>query len=222
VETEDHVLKAEHIDPIKSCLNRGALHVRLHLDSKRQLLTPALKEIRRTRAKHLLQWHTKNGHENILFFMDEKIFAIEEQYNNQYNKIYAQMSLEVHSKGAEGHHPSYVMVWWGVYHQGVTPLHFCEKDVKTGAQVCQEDVLQGIVKPLNKTVFSGQKWVFQQDSAPAYKAKTTQVAAEETSGLYKAPRFGPRGVQTSTLWTINCGLFWRTWLAENITTTWIA
>jgi inhibitor of nuclear factor kappa-B kinase subunit alpha len=24
------------------------------------------------------------------------------------------------------------------------------------------------------TVFSGQKWVFQQDSAPAHKAKTTQ------------------------------------------------
>jgi hypothetical protein len=26
-------------------------------------------------------WHAENGHENILF-MDEKIFAIEEQYNN--------------------------------------------------------------------------------------------------------------------------------------------
>jgi len=37
----------------------------------------------------------------------------------------------------------------------------------------QEGVLQGVMKPLNTTVFSGQKWVFQQDSAPAYKAKTT-------------------------------------------------
>jgi inhibitor of nuclear factor kappa-B kinase subunit alpha len=40
--------------------------------------------------------------------------------------------------------------------------------------VYQEDVPQGVVKPLNTTVFSGQKWVFQQDSAPAHKAKTTQ------------------------------------------------
>jgi len=40
--------------------------------------------------------------------------------------------------------------------------------------VYQEDVLQGVVKPLNTTVFSGQKWVFQQDSAPAHKAKMTQ------------------------------------------------
>jgi len=48
----------------------------------------------------------------------------------------------------------------GVSLQGVTTLHFCEKGVKTGARVYQEDVLQGIVKPLNMTVFNGQKWVF--------------------------------------------------------------
>jgi len=38
----------------------------------------------------------------------------------------------------------------------------------------QEDMLQGVVKHLNVTLFSGQDWVFQQDSAPAHKAKTTQ------------------------------------------------
>jgi hypothetical protein len=42
----------------------------------------------------------ENVHENILF-MDEKFFTIEEQYNNQNNKIYAQTSLEVHSEVAE-------------------------------------------------------------------------------------------------------------------------
>jgi len=39
--------------------------------------------------------------------------------------------------------------------------------------VYQKGVLQGAVKPLNTTVFNGQKWVFQQESAPAHKAKTT-------------------------------------------------
>jgi hypothetical protein len=78
----------------------------VQLHSKGHLLTPALKEIRRTRAKCLLQWHAKNGHKNILF-MDEKIFTIKKQYNNQDNKIYAQMSLEVHSEGAgQPSHPS--------------------------------------------------------------------------------------------------------------------
>jgi hypothetical protein len=40
--------------------------------------------------------------------------------------------------------------------------------------VYQEDVLQGVVKHLNVTFFSGQEWVFQQDSVPVQKAKTTQ------------------------------------------------
>jgi hypothetical protein len=31
---------------------------------------------------------------------DEKIFTIEEKYNNQNNNIHAQKSLEVHSEGA--------------------------------------------------------------------------------------------------------------------------
>ena len=38
----------------------------------------------------------------------------------------------------------------------------------------QEDVLQGVVKPLNTILFSGQEWVFQQYWALAHKTKTTQ------------------------------------------------
>jgi len=124
LETEDHVPRTEHTNPIELCLMRDDLHMRAHHCSKGHLLIPALKEIWQTRATRLLQWHAKNGHENILFTV-KKILTIEEQYNNQYNKIYAQMSL-VRFEGAEGHHPSYAMVWWGVSHQGVTPLHFCE------------------------------------------------------------------------------------------------
>jgi hypothetical protein len=81
LETEDHAPKAEHIDPIKAYLIRDDLHLRAHLHSKGHLLTPALKDIIRTRAEHLLQWHAENGHENILF-VNEKIFTIEKQYNN--------------------------------------------------------------------------------------------------------------------------------------------
>ena len=92
-----HVPRAEPIDPIKSCLIKDDLHVTAHHRSKGHLLTPALKEIRRTRAERLLQWHAENEHENILF-TDEKFFTIEEQYNNQ-NKIYAQTFREVRYEG---------------------------------------------------------------------------------------------------------------------------
>jgi inhibitor of nuclear factor kappa-B kinase subunit alpha len=40
--------------------------------------------------------------------------------------------------------------------------------------VYQEDVLHGVVKLFNTSLFNGQKWVFQQESAPAHKTKTTQ------------------------------------------------
>ena len=98
--------------------------------------------------------------------------------------------------------------WFGgVSHQGVTPLHFCEKSVKTGAQVYYKGVLQGVVKPLNTTIFNGQKWVFQQNSTPAHKTTTTQEWLRGTFRALSAPRIGPRGVQTSTpldykLWAV--------------------
>jgi hypothetical protein len=89
--------------------------MRAFQQSKRHLLTLALKEIRQTRTECLLQWHAKNRHENVLF-TDEKIFTIEEQYNCQNDKIYAQTSREAKEKVPRvqrGHHPSYIMVWWG-------------------------------------------------------------------------------------------------------------
>jgi hypothetical protein len=140
-----------------SCIIRDNLHKCVQRHSKGHILTPAVKVIRRTRAEHLLQLHAENGHENILF-TDEKIFTIEEQYNNQNNKIYAKMSCEVKEnfpRAHGGHHPSYVMVWWVVSHPGVTPLHFCKKGVKL---VPEKDMLQGVVKHLNMSLFSGQEW----------------------------------------------------------------
>jgi hypothetical protein len=62
----------------------------------------------------------------------------------------------------------------------MTPLHFGENGVKIDAHVYQEVVQQGVVKPHNTTVFCGQKWGFQQDSAPANKAKMTEVWLRRT------------------------------------------
>jgi len=118
------------------------------------------------------------------------------------------------------HHPSYVMIWWEVSHQGVIYLHFCKKGGENGVRVYQEDVLQGVVKQLNMTLFSGQECVFQQDSVPAQKPRQLRTGCRGTFRSLSALRIGPRRVQTSTPGTINCGLFWRTWLAKRVTTTW--
>jgi hypothetical protein len=52
---------------------------------------------------------------------------------------------------------------------------FLQEVGATGVRLYQEDVLQGVVKQLNMTIFRGQKWVFKQDSISPQKAKTTQV-----------------------------------------------
>ena len=161
--------------------------MRAHRRSKGHLLTPAVKEVRRTRAERLLQWHAENGHENILF-TGEKIFTIEEQYNDQNNKVYAQTSLEVRSEGASRPSPflRHGLVG-GVSSNGDTSSFLRERG-ETGALVYLQDLLQGVVKPLNMTLFSGQEWVFQQDSASAHKAQSQDesgVAAEEPSNLHQ-------------------------------------
>jgi len=51
---------------------------------------------------------------------------------------------------------------------------FLQERGETCVRVYQEVVLKGVVKQLNMTLFSGQKWGFQQDSVPAQMAKTTQ------------------------------------------------
>jgi len=106
--------------------------------------------------------------------MDEKIFTIKEQYNNQNNKIYAQTFLEVCSEGAGGPSPFLHHGLVGGVPSGGDTSSYLQERVETGVRVYQEDVLQGVVKHLNMTIYSGQEWVLQQDSFPAQNSKTTQ------------------------------------------------
>ena len=158
--------------------------MRAHLRSKGHLLNPALKKVRRTRAEYLLQPHAENGHENILF-TDEKCFTIEEQYNNQNNKIYVQTSLELHSESAGMPSPFLRHGLVGGVPSGGNTSSFFQERGETGVRVYQEDVLQGVVKQLNMTLFSGQKWVSQQESFLSKRHDDSGVVEEERSGLYK-------------------------------------
>jgi len=110
------------------------------------------------------------------------------------------------------------MVWWEVSHQGGDTSSFLQERGETGVPVYQEDMLQGGVEQLNMTLFSGQKWVFQQDSFPAQKAKTTQEWLWSNLLAFSSAKNWLLGSADLTPWTINCGLFWRIWHAEIVTT----
>ena len=156
------------------------LGLRAYCWSTGHFLIPQLKKQRELKCKCLLQQYANNGHQNILF-TDDKIFTIEESFNYWNDRVYAWSSREASEivpKDERGHHPSSVMVWWGVSYSGATQLHFCEKGVKTSVKVYENTVLEPIVRGLNTTLFRNQLWTFKQDSAPAHKAKCTQVWLE--------------------------------------------
>lgn len=159
------------------------------------LLTAALKEKRKQKSKALYRRYAKNAHRQVLF-SDEKIFTVEESFNRQNDRVYASSSKkasEIIPRVERGHHPASVMVWWGVSYDGVTSLHFCEKGVKTSAKVYQTTVLENVVKPLSQTMFANKHWTFQQDSAPAHKAKTTQEWLKNNLPKFISPNDWPTG-----------------------------
>jgi hypothetical protein len=53
-----------------------------------------------------------------ILFTDEKIFTVEETYNKQNDRVYAQSSKEPRQlvpRIKQGHYLASVMLWWGVF-----------------------------------------------------------------------------------------------------------
>ncbi|XP_076056360.1 uncharacterized protein LOC143034310 [Oratosquilla oratoria] len=57
------------------------------------------------------------------------------------------------------------MVWGGIC---------VEQGVKINKDVYRRDILEAVVLPWTQQHFGDAEWTFQQDSAPAHRAKTTQ------------------------------------------------
>jgi transposase len=119
-------------------------------------LTDNLNKNRVVKSKQLLKRYAKGGLRKILFTESSK------------------EASQLVDRVQRGHYPTSVMVWWGVSYEGVTEPYFCEKGIKTSAQVHQDTILEKLAKPLNITMFNNQVWSFQQDSAPGHKARSTQ------------------------------------------------
>ena len=183
---------------LMSHLIRDDLHMTAYWQLKGHLLIRALKEIRHTKTQWLLQWHTENGYENILF-TDKKIFTIEEQYN----------------------HPTSWFGGGGVPSGGDTSSFFCEKGVKTGAvpkcikRMCYKELWNLLTRPSSMVRQGSSSRTQLLPTRPRWLRSGCRGTLQSST----VPRIGPQGVHTPGPWTINCGLFWTTWLAKSVTTT---
>nr|CAD2187203.1 unnamed protein product [Meloidogyne enterolobii] len=66
------------------------------------------------------------------------------------------------------------MVWAGISASGKKPLIFVDPGVKVNKDYYLREIFQRVLKPRFKSHFGRRVWIFQQDSAPAHKAKEVQ------------------------------------------------
>ena len=152
------------------------LRMKAYKMKKRQLLTAKNKSKRLERCKAMLSRFTNGRHKQILF-SDEKLFTVQQVLNKQNHRILAtdKSTLpESTFRVSRTQKPASVMVWAGVTATGRTPLIFIPQGVKINQSVYRESILENVLKPWAQSHFGNDLWIFQQDSAPAHKAKSTQ------------------------------------------------
>lgn len=166
-----HLKRSSVYDAVRKKLK--AKHYKLHTVHG---LSEIQKKVRFQRSK-LLKARFKNKEDTEVIFSDEKLFTIEQAVNRQNDGVWITATSTVdpedfkvqRKQGAES-----LMVWAAVSKSSRSPLFFVEKGVKIDAVYYREQVLKNGLLPWTQKVFGNRHWVFQQDSAPAHKAKTTQ------------------------------------------------
>lgn len=139
-------------------------------------LTTPQKKVRMERAKELLR-RAESGEFPNLVFSDEAPFTIEQFVNKQNDRVYLRGSSceNLHLRMATRKQSApMVMVWAAITVDGRTPLVFLDRGVKINATVYREKILEAVLKPWANKHFGRRPWTFQQDSAPAHKARVNQ------------------------------------------------
>lgn len=155
---------------------KNELQLKPYKIQKVQGLTPAQKAIRLQRARALKALHASGELENLVF-SDEKIFTVQQYVNKQNDRVWLQGKSNENLDDRVAFRkqaPAYVMVWAAVTANGRSPLVFIDQGVKVNQQVYQQKVLNDALVPWAHNQFGGNRWTFQQDSAPSHRARLTQ------------------------------------------------
>lgn len=140
---------------------------------KGQFLTDSNKLVRLQRCQMLMQRAAGQQWKRFLF-SDEKLFTVEQGYNHQNDRIWSTDAPRNSEIVERRQNPKSVMVWGGICSTGKTPLVFVDAGLKINQEMYRRDILENVLLPWAKQHFGNDKWTFQQDSAPAHKARNTQ------------------------------------------------
>ena len=152
---------------------KNKLKMRAYKKKQIHGLTERQKKMRQERSVLILKRHAGCN----IVFSDEKFFLLQKNHNSQNDRVYAANMADIpkDKRAVERfQNVSSVMVWGAVSSKGKLPLLFIEKGVKINAQYYLDNVLVNHLLPHASTLFGDEPYCFQQDSAPAHKAKIVQ------------------------------------------------
>ena len=174
-------------------IHRSSVHRIIHKDlrlqcfkkKRAQELTNANKITRLVRAKQRLKRYPASV-VSFIWFTDEKLFTVAPPINMQDDRLYAPVGTSKRQLSADrllstrSHFSKSVMVSVGVSAFGCTELIFIEPGVKINGAYYRDELLTKHLLPAIKEL-SGDVFTFQQDSAPAHRAKeTVELLSRET------------------------------------------
>lgn len=98
--------------------------------------------------------HTR-GTPDEFYVLIKKIFTVKETFNKQ--KVFSIECMLLHHcmhlNSFQKFNKSYIWLLWGPAYDIVAELHFCDNGVRTTVTMNPSNVLEKIVKHLNKTLF---------------------------------------------------------------------
>jgi hypothetical protein len=186
---------------INRCAIQRIIDKDLHLKCLRkkhaQELTASNRNARYVRCKQLLRRYPAHL-VPFVWFTDEKVFTVAHPINPQNDRVYVNKIVKKKDVAparllrTRSTFSKSVMVSVGISMLGCTSLHFVEPGIKVNGAYYRDVLLRQNLLPDIKRV-SGDLFIFQQDGAPAHRAKeTVQLLQDET------PDFIP-----PTLWPPN-------------------
>jgi hypothetical protein len=175
------------------------IHTDLHLKCvkkrRAQELTDANCNTRMNRAKKLLSKFPESL-VPFIFFTDEKVFTVAPPVNLQNDRVYAPRDKKKRDIAADRllrTRPTFsksVMVSVAVSKLGCTELFFVEPGVKVNGAYYRDVLLSQQMLPSIRQL-AGDLFVFQQDSAPAHRARDTIEYLRQATPDFISPDFWP-------------------------------
>jgi hypothetical protein len=178
---------------------RRIIHKDLNLQCfkkrRAQELTDANKLTRLTRAKQLLNKYPETL-VNFIWFTDEKLFTVAPPVNLQNDRLYAPRGTRKSQLTAarllktRSTFSKSVMVSVGVSAMGCTELIFIEPGVKINGAYYRDVLLSQHLLPAIRDI-AGEFFIFQQDSAPAHRARETVELLQHSTPGFITPLHWP-------------------------------